>query len=141
MNVIAVGREPTWQQEGWRIPATVEEFASLYGDVYSPALQLIRAISPGTLFNWGLRDREPLPHIGHLVGAPHRAAGAPFTRPTVLQIMTGFYLAPRSYDPVQRAKQKDGVPSSWQANVEMWLRKVGDGASRRRLIRLLSADW
>jgi salicylate hydroxylase len=61
MNVIAVGREPSWQQEGWRIPATVEEFANLYSDLYPPALQLIRAIAPGTLFKWGLRDREPLP--------------------------------------------------------------------------------
>jgi salicylate hydroxylase len=62
MNVIAVGREPLWQGEGWRIPATVEEFASHYGDLYPAALQLIRAISPGTLFKWGLRDREPLQH-------------------------------------------------------------------------------
>lgn len=60
MNVIAVGREPKWQDEGWRIPATVEEFSNLYGDLYPPALQLIRAISPGTVFKWGLRDREPL---------------------------------------------------------------------------------
>ena len=61
LNVIAVGREPSWQEEGWRIPATLEEFADLYSDLYPPALQLIRAISPGTLFKWGLRDREPLP--------------------------------------------------------------------------------
>jgi hypothetical protein len=60
MNVIAVGREPHWQEEGRRIPATVEEFASLYGDFYPAALQLIYAISPGTLFKWGRRDREPL---------------------------------------------------------------------------------
>jgi salicylate hydroxylase len=60
MNVIGVAREPAWQEEGWRIPAPVEEFAILYGDVYPAALQLIRAISPGTLFKWGLRDREPL---------------------------------------------------------------------------------
>ena len=60
MNVIGVSREPAWQDEGWRIPASVEEFAILYGDVYPAALQLIRAISPGTLFKWGLRDREPL---------------------------------------------------------------------------------
>jgi salicylate hydroxylase len=60
MNVIGVGREPRWQEEGWRIPATVEEFANLYSDLYPPALQLIRAILPGTLFKWGLRDREPL---------------------------------------------------------------------------------
>jgi len=60
MNVIAVGREPDWQEEGWRIPAATEEFVKLYGDLYPPALQLIRAIAPGTLFKWGLRDREPL---------------------------------------------------------------------------------
>jgi 2-polyprenyl-6-methoxyphenol hydroxylase-like FAD-dependent oxidoreductase len=60
MNLIGVGREPRWQEEGWRIPAAVEEFENLYGDLYPPALQLIRAISPGTLFKWGLRDREPL---------------------------------------------------------------------------------
>ena len=60
MNVIAVGREPRWQEEGWKSPATVEEFENLYGDLYPPAMQLIRAISPGTLFKWGLRDREPL---------------------------------------------------------------------------------
>jgi salicylate hydroxylase len=60
MNVIAVGREPRWQEEGWKIPATVEEFANLYSDLYPPALQLIHTIFRGTLFKWGLRDREPL---------------------------------------------------------------------------------
>jgi 2-polyprenyl-6-methoxyphenol hydroxylase-like FAD-dependent oxidoreductase len=60
MNVLGVGRSPTWQEEGWRIPGEVDEFANLYGDLYPPALQLIRAILPGSLFKWGLRDREPL---------------------------------------------------------------------------------
>lgn len=60
MNVIGVSREPRWQDEGWRIRATVEEFAGLYGDLYPDALELIRRISPGSLFKWGLRDREPL---------------------------------------------------------------------------------
>jgi salicylate hydroxylase len=60
MNVLGVGRSPSWQEEGWRIPGEVEEFANLYNDLYPPALQLIRAISPGSLFKWGLRDREPL---------------------------------------------------------------------------------
>ena len=60
MNVIGVAREPRWQEEGWTIPASIEEFADLYGDFHPDALDLIRAISPGTLFKWGLRDREPL---------------------------------------------------------------------------------
>ena len=60
MNVLGVSREPTWQEEGWRIPAAVEEFVNLYGDLYPDALELIRRIAPGSLFKWGLRDREPL---------------------------------------------------------------------------------
>jgi len=60
MNVIGIAREPSWQEEGWTIPATIEEFASLHSDFHPDALDLIRAISPGTLFKWGLRDREPL---------------------------------------------------------------------------------
>ena len=60
MNVVSVAREPRWQEEGWTIPATTEEFASLHGDFHPDASGLIRAISPGTLFKWGLRDREPL---------------------------------------------------------------------------------
>jgi len=60
MNVLGVAREASWQDEGWRIRATIEEFESLYSDLYPPALHLIRAISPRTLFKWGLRDREPL---------------------------------------------------------------------------------
>jgi 2-polyprenyl-6-methoxyphenol hydroxylase-like FAD-dependent oxidoreductase len=62
MNVIGASREPTWQEEGWRIPGAVEEFADLYGDLYPPALELIRKIAPGSLLKWGLRDREPLQH-------------------------------------------------------------------------------
>jgi salicylate hydroxylase len=53
MNVVAVSREPTWQDEGWRIPATIEEFVNLYSDLYPNALELIREISPGSLFKWG----------------------------------------------------------------------------------------
>lgn len=60
MNVVGVAREPRWAEEGWTIPATMEEFANLYSDFYPDALRLIRAISPGTLFKLGLRDREPL---------------------------------------------------------------------------------
>ena len=60
MNVIGVAREPRWQDEGWTIPATMDEFANLFDDFHPDALDLIRAIAPGTLFKWGLRDREPL---------------------------------------------------------------------------------
>ena len=60
MNVVGVAREPRWQEEGWTIPATIEEFARLHSDFHSDALNLICAIPAGALFKWGLRDREPL---------------------------------------------------------------------------------
>jgi salicylate hydroxylase len=60
MNVICLGREPKWHEEGWMIPATIDEWAGLYNDFHRDALDLIHAVAPGTLFKWGLRDREPL---------------------------------------------------------------------------------
>jgi 2-polyprenyl-6-methoxyphenol hydroxylase-like FAD-dependent oxidoreductase len=60
MNVVSVAREPRWQEEGWTIPATIEEFVELHSDFHPDVLELIRAIPPGTLYKWGLRDREPL---------------------------------------------------------------------------------
>jgi len=62
MNVIGMAREPSWQEEGWAIPATIDEFTKLFADFHRDALDLMHAISPGTLFKWGLRDREPLQH-------------------------------------------------------------------------------
>jgi salicylate hydroxylase len=60
MNVVCLGREPKWQEEGWMIPATIGEYMRLYGEFHHDALDLMRAVTPGTLFKWGLRDREPL---------------------------------------------------------------------------------
>jgi salicylate hydroxylase len=62
MNVVGLAREPKWQEEGWQIPATLDEFEALYADFHQDALDLVHAIAPGTLFKWGLRDREPLQH-------------------------------------------------------------------------------
>jgi salicylate hydroxylase len=60
MNVVSLAREPKWQEEGWTIPATIDELVDLHSDFHPDALDLMRAIAPGTLFKWGLRDREPL---------------------------------------------------------------------------------
>jgi 2-polyprenyl-6-methoxyphenol hydroxylase-like FAD-dependent oxidoreductase len=60
MNVVCLAREPRWQEEGWTIPGAVDEVVKLYADFHPDARELIRAIPPGSLFKWGLRDREPL---------------------------------------------------------------------------------
>lgn len=59
MNVIAIARQPAWQEEGWTIPATIEEFLELCSDFHPTVHGIIRATPPELLFKWGLRDREP----------------------------------------------------------------------------------
>ena len=60
MNLIGCGQASNWEEEGWAIPATNDEFAAAYADVAPHLLALIRNIPSGALFKWGLRDREPL---------------------------------------------------------------------------------
>ena len=60
MNVVAISRQPRWEQEGWAITAKVGELLELYQDFHPSVLEMIGAIQPETLFKWGLRDRDPL---------------------------------------------------------------------------------
>jgi len=60
MNLIGCGQSASWEEEGWAIPATNEEFAAAYSDFAPALLALIHSIPAGGLFKWGLRDREPL---------------------------------------------------------------------------------
>ena len=60
MNLIGCGQAANWEEEGWAIPATNDEFAAAYADVTPHLLDMIHCIPPGALFKWGLRDREPL---------------------------------------------------------------------------------
>ena len=60
MNLVANGRSASWEEEGWAIPATNEEFAAAYSDFAPEVVAMIHTIPAGALFKWGLRDREPL---------------------------------------------------------------------------------
>jgi len=60
MNLVANGRSASWEEEGWAIPAANEEFAAAYSDFAPEVVAMIRSIPAGSLFKWGLRDREPL---------------------------------------------------------------------------------
>jgi len=61
MNVIGIAHEPDWQEEGWIIPATQDEFVQLYQDFHPAVLALLGALPEDAIFKWALRDREPLP--------------------------------------------------------------------------------
>lgn len=59
-NLLGNAQSANWEEEGWSISATAEEFAQTYADHAPEVLALIRAVPAGGLFKWGLRDREPL---------------------------------------------------------------------------------
>lgn len=60
MNLIGIGQTPNWEEEGWAIAATKEEFLALYSDFNEPVRELISSIPDGAVSKWGLRDREPV---------------------------------------------------------------------------------
>lgn len=60
MNLIGCGHTDTWEEEGWSIPATNDQFLDAYGDFAPHLLELIAAVPDGELFKWGLYDRAPL---------------------------------------------------------------------------------
>lgn len=61
VNFVGIARTDQWKEEGWSIPATVEEMLSVYGDFHAHAQGIIKATPPGKLFKWALFDRDPLP--------------------------------------------------------------------------------
>ena len=61
LNVVALARTSAWQEEGWRIPATVEELQFHFRDWNANVLGIIGAAPPGRLFKWALFGRPPLP--------------------------------------------------------------------------------
>lgn len=60
MNLIGCGQTDTWEEEGWSIPATSEQFLDDYADFAPHLLDLIRAVPHGSSYKWGLYDRDPL---------------------------------------------------------------------------------
>jgi salicylate hydroxylase len=60
VNIVAIAQQPEWQKEGWVIPAELSELMTLYRDFHPSLLSMLQSIEPGSLFKWGLCDREPL---------------------------------------------------------------------------------
>ena len=59
VNVVALGRQPGWEEEGWTIPAEKSELHDLYREFHDDVHTIIDAIPDGHLYKWALRDRSP----------------------------------------------------------------------------------
>lgn len=60
LNFVGLAQREGWQEEGWSIPATIDEMLSEYQGWHEDVLTIIRNTPPGQLFKWALFDREPL---------------------------------------------------------------------------------
>ena len=61
VNVVGIAKTDDWQEEGWSIPATHDEFLAEYQGWNDNVTGIIKAIPDETLFKWALFDRDPIP--------------------------------------------------------------------------------
>lgn len=60
LNFVAFAERQSWTEEGWAIPSTVEELLEEFRDWTPWVTQFMSQVPAGSLFKWGLFDREPL---------------------------------------------------------------------------------
>ena len=147
MNLIGCGQSDSWEEEGWAIPATNEEFASAYSDFAPDLGTLIRNIPSGALFKWGLRDREPLKTwtIGRatMLGdashpmTPFLGQGACMAIEDALVLGRAFAASETVHEALRRyeaARKPRGT------NVQLWSREEGLTLQQPDRPRLTAAD-
>ena len=54
LNIIGIGQNASWREEGWNTPATNAEFLAEYADFHPDVRGLIAAAPADTLIKWGL---------------------------------------------------------------------------------------
>jgi salicylate hydroxylase len=60
VNMIGIGRNDHWREEGWNTPASTADFLADYADFHPEVLGLIQAAPAASLIKWGLFVRPPM---------------------------------------------------------------------------------
>lgn len=60
-NYVAIARREAWAEEGWTIPARVDEVIAEFADFEPRVHGVLRATPYEGLFGWGIFEREALP--------------------------------------------------------------------------------
>jgi salicylate hydroxylase len=69
VNVIGIAKSEGWSQEGWNIPATIEEFRGQFSAFHAGVTGLIEQAPSDQLIKWGLFVRPPIPQwsVGRVI--------------------------------------------------------------------------
>ncbi|MDO6710699.1 FAD-dependent oxidoreductase [Aliiglaciecola sp. 2_MG-2023] len=62
LNLVFFARQDGWTEDGWSIPAELQELKDLYAGWSDDISTLIDAIKPGTVFKWAINAHSSLPH-------------------------------------------------------------------------------
>ena len=60
LNFVALAQTNEWAEEGWAIPANIEDLLAVYAGWDPRILAIIDAVPRDACFKWGLFDREPM---------------------------------------------------------------------------------
>ncbi len=60
LNFVALAQTSEWAEEGWAIPADIEDLLAVYEGWDPRILAIIDAVPRDACFKWGLFDREPM---------------------------------------------------------------------------------
>ncbi|MFK7830474.1 MAG: FAD-dependent monooxygenase [Congregibacter sp.] len=60
LNLVFFARQSGWTEDGWSIPAKLEDLRELYGDWCDDVGLLLDAANPGTLHKWAVNAHAPL---------------------------------------------------------------------------------
>lgn len=61
LNLVFFARESGWTEDGWSIPASVDELHALYHDWCDDIGLFLEALTPATLHKWAINAHSPLP--------------------------------------------------------------------------------
>ncbi|WP_317928567.1 FAD-dependent monooxygenase [Halioxenophilus sp. WMMB6] len=61
LNLVFFAREEGWEEDGWSIPADINELQERYSDWCPEVQTLLSVIKPGTVFKWAINAHSPLP--------------------------------------------------------------------------------
>lgn len=60
LNVVFFARQDGWTEDGWQIPASVEDLAATFDGWCDEVQRMIVAAGRGPLFKWAINARQPL---------------------------------------------------------------------------------
>jgi len=60
INVVAISQQPDWSEEGWAIPADVEELLKEFDGWHESVTSLFKAIPAESCLKWALHVRKPM---------------------------------------------------------------------------------